>query len=170
MDLIQKKTCISCNEEKSITEFHKNKNGKYGVHSKCKKCKNKADVKRVVQDLPRLALRQRTYMANNPHARIAANLRKRMRKVLNGISKCEKTFDLLGCTPEYWKDYLEQRFKEGMSWDNYGEWHIDHIVPCSAFDLTKDEDQKKCFHYTNTQPLWAEENMKKGPKINYGYN
>jgi len=156
MDLIQKKTCISCNEEKSITE--------------CKKCKNKADVKRVVQDLPRLALRQRTYMANNPHARIAANLRKRMRKVLNGISKCEKTFDLLGCTPEYWKDYLEQRFKEGMSWDNYGEWHIDHIVPCSAFDLTKDEDQKKCFHYTNTQPLWAEENMKKGPKINYGYN
>ena len=48
-----------------------------------------------------------------------------------------------------------------MSWDNYGDWHIDHIIPCAAFDLTDIEQQKKCFNYKNLQPLWAEENLKK---------
>ena len=50
-------------------------------------------------------------------------------------------------------------------WDNYGEWHIDHIKPCAKFDLTKLEDQKKCFNYTNLQPLWAIDNYKKRDKI-----
>ena len=51
-----------------------------------------------------------------------------------------------------------------MSWDNYGDWHIDHIRPCCSFDLSKIEEQEKCFHYSNLQPLWAEENMTKGGK------
>lgn len=72
---------------------------------------------------------------------------------------------MIGCSIEELKQYLEKQFKEGMTWDNYGEWHIDHIIPCAAFDLTKEEEQLKCFNYTNLQPLWAEENEKKGDKI-----
>ena len=52
-----------------------------------------------------------------------------------------------------------------MSWNNYGKWHVDHIRPCIDFDLSKPEEQQKCFHYTNLQPLWAEENMRKHYKF-----
>lgn len=52
-----------------------------------------------------------------------------------------------------------------MGWDNYGEWHIDHIIPCSSFNLSILEDQKKCFHYTNTQPLWKIDNLRKGNRV-----
>ncbi len=73
----------------------------------------------------------------------------------------------MGCSISYYKDYLESKFQEGMTWKNYGVngWHIDHIIPCSAFDLTDPEEVKKCFHYTNTQPLWAKDNRKKSNTI-----
>jgi len=79
--------------------------------------------------------------------------------------KISKSVDLLGCTPQKAAEYLESKFQKGMSWDNYGNWHIDHIIPCASFDLTKEEEQRKCFHYTNLQPLWAEDNLKKSNKI-----
>jgi hypothetical protein len=62
-------------------------------------------------------------------------------------------------------DHLQKQFKEGMTKENHGLWHIDHIRPISSFDLTKPEQQIKCFHYTNLQPLWAKENLSKGSKI-----
>lgn len=52
-----------------------------------------------------------------------------------------------------------------MTWENYGEWHIDHIKPCASFDLNDPEQQKLCFHYTNLQPMWAKENQKKADKL-----
>jgi hypothetical protein len=70
-----------------------------------------------------------------------------------------KTRDFLGCTDEFLQKYLISKFSDGMTVENYGEWHIDHIKPCSSFDLTDPEQQKLCFHYTNLQPLWAEENL-----------
>jgi hypothetical protein len=80
-----------------------------------------------------------------------------------GIKACS-TIELLGCSIEKCRQHLENLFTESMSWNNYGKWHIDHIIPCSSFDLTEPEQQKKCFHYTNLQPLWAEDNLKKSNK------
>lgn len=56
-------------------------------------------------------------------------------------------------------------FTNGMTWDNYGQWHVDHIRPCALYDLTKEDQQMACFHYTNLQPLWAKDNMSKGVKV-----
>ena len=60
--------------------------------------------------------------------------------------------------------YLEGKFTEGMTWENHGKWHIDHIKPCCSFNLEDEEEQKKCFHYTNLQPLWATDNLVKSGK------
>ena len=68
---------------------------------------------------------------------------------------------LIGCSIEKLKKHFEKQFKSDMSWFNYGKWHIDHIKPCCKFDLRKISEQKKCFHYTNLQPLWAKENFRK---------
>ena len=73
---------------------------------------------------------------------------------------------MLGASPEFVWNRLESQFKEGMTRDNHGfrGWHIDHIKPVSSFDLSDPEEQKKCFHYTNLQPLWWWENLSKGGK------
>lgn len=98
--------------------------------------------------------------------KLRATLRSRIREALkNESKKAHGTEDLLGCSVDFLKIYLSKMFKEGMSWENHGEWHIDHIKPCSSFDLTKESEQRKCFHYTNLQPLWAEENLKKNNKF-----
>ncbi len=84
-----------------------------------------------------------------------------------GAMKDARSEKLLGCSFEEGHDYIATLFKPGMSWENHGSrgWHIDHIKPIASFNLTDPEEQKKCFHYTNLQPLWAEENIKKGSKI-----
>lgn len=81
-------------------------------------------------------------------------------------NKKTKSIKLLGCSIEYLKSHLESKFYGEMCWENYGSyWHIDHIRPCSSFDLSKKEEQEKCFHYSNLQPLTAKENLKKGSKF-----
>jgi len=92
------------------------------------------------------------------------------RRILLAVKKGEKsasTARLLGCTILEFIKYMEAKFAEGMTWENHGlhGWHIDHIMPCASFDLTDTGQQKACFHYTNMQPLWAEENHKKSDKI-----
>lgn len=100
--------------------------------------------------------------------KIKENLRSRLSSAIRNQSakKTAKTFDLIGCSIQYFIQYIEAQFKECMTWDNHGlyGWHIDHIRPCSSFDLTDPEQQKQCFHYTNLQPLWAEDNLKKSDK------
>ena len=76
--------------------------------------------------------------------------------------KAGRTTELVGCTWAELRRHLELQFAPGMTWENRNAWHIDHIRPCASFDLTDPEQQKECFHYTNLQPLWAEENIKKG--------
>jgi len=96
-----------------------------------------------------------------PEARITENLRRRTRAVLEGINKSDSTLALIGCTSVELKKHLESQFIDGMNWDNYGDWHIDHIRPCASFDLTSPEEQKICFNYKNLQPLWAKDNLRK---------
>jgi hypothetical protein len=106
--------------------------------------------------------------------KISSNLRCRVRQVLSNqcATKNNTTLTLIGCDIEFLKKHLESQFQEGMSWENYGfwkvgepmKWHIDHIIPCAKFDLTNPEEQKKCFHYSNLQPLWAIDNLAKGGK------
>lgn len=104
-----------------------------------------------------------------PWVKISINLRTRIRRVLKtfGCKKSNKLIELCGCTSEFLKKHLESKFKEGMTWDNYGTygWHIDHIVPCSLFDLTKEWQQKSCFKYENLEPCWQMDNLKKNNKL-----
>ncbi len=96
--------------------------------------------------------------------RIAKNLQSRIQRAvrLHGSRKSERTMKLLGCHVEELIKHLESQFLPGMTWQNYGKkWHIDHIRPCVSFNLVDIEEQKKCFNYTNLQPLWAEDNLKK---------
>lgn len=95
--------------------------------------------------------------------RLKGSLQSRLRSALKGAVKAASTVELLGCSTETLRLHLESQFTDGMSWENYGKtgWHIDHIKPCAFFDLTIDEQQRECFHYTNLQPLWAEDNLKK---------
>jgi len=99
--------------------------------------------------------------------KIICNLRVRLNKTIRNNQKRGTTLLLVGCSIEYLRKYLESQFKKGMLWSNYGlyGWHIDHIKPCCQFDMSKPSEQRKCFHYTNLQPLWAEENLRKSDKI-----
>lgn len=96
---------------------------------------------------------------------ILQRLRKRMYEAMNGRVKSKRTIELIGCSVEELHDHIEKQFVDGMSWDNYGEWHVDHIMPCALFDFNKVEHQQECFNYKNLQPLWAEDNIRKGKKI-----
>jgi hypothetical protein len=130
--------------ENSRANYYKDRKKKINKVIAYQKIKNKTDINWI--------LRKR--------------LRGRLQKALKGIIKSKKTMELLGVPHlDFLKTYLECKFKEGMTWENRHLWHIDHIIPCSSFDLTKPEEQAKCFHYTNLQPLWASENLSKGNRI-----
>ena len=101
----------------------------------------------------------------NPIIKIKRNLRRRINHALHGKNKSKRTFELIGCSPEEFKSHLESLFLKDMSWNNYGEWHIDHILPCASFNLLIPEEQEKCFHYSNQQPLWKLDNLKKSKNI-----
>jgi predicted nucleic acid-binding Zn ribbon protein len=119
------------------------------------------------------------YLNNYEKNKKKSNINYKIRKVLgsrltNVIKRCNgvksaSSLKLLGCSIEDARQYLESKFQQGMTWNNHGfgddKWHIDHIIPCDAFDLTKPEEQTKCFHYTNLQPLWQYDNLSKSNKI-----
>lgn len=106
------------------------------------------------------------YARKNPSFRLAAALRARILTALKKGFKSKRTLDLLGCSIANFRIYLESKFETGMTWDNYGPvWHVDHIMPCAIFDLTKPEHQKRCFHFSNLQPLFAQDNHRKHAKV-----
>ena len=98
--------------------------------------------------------------------RLRRSLRSRMYYAVKNGEKCDKTMELIGCDINTLKNHLESKFTEGMSWSNYGKngWEIDHIIPCTLFNLTNDLEQKECFNYLNLQPLWMLDNILKSNK------
>ena len=124
----------------------------------------KEDIKAVEREKDRIQYRMNYRTV--PAFMIKARLRRRVRKVLEsqGAMKKGSTLGLIGCSSEHLKKHIESQFKEGMDWDNYGLWHIDHIRPCASFDLMREEEQRACFHWTNLQPLWAKDNQTKSDR------
>jgi hypothetical protein len=101
--------------------------------------------------------------------RLSGILRTRLAKAIKGNFKSGSAVKDLGCSIQDFKLWLEQQFQIGMSWENYGStgWHIDHIVPLNSFDLEDRNQLKKACNWFNFQPMWAEENLSKGAKIEY---
>lgn len=102
--------------------------------------------------------------AENIQRRLSKNLRHRLRKAMLGETRGISAVRDLGMSIPDFRTYLEGRFTSGMSWGNYGEWHVDHIRPLISFDLTDDRQAKAACHYSNLQPLWAADNHSKGCK------
>ncbi len=98
--------------------------------------------------------------------KLLINLRRRFCSAMQENYRRGKIIELLGCSIADLKLHLENQFKPGMTWETYGRvgWHIDHIIPCAFFDLSNEEHQGRCFHYTNLQPLWCRDNLSKGSR------
>jgi hypothetical protein len=110
------------------------------------------------------ATRMRNKLKNEPVFRLEHNLRNRLGQAFKSqaVKKTKSTLKLVGCTRDQLKEHLVSRLREGMTLENYGKiWHIDHIRPCSSFDLSDKAQASACFHYSNLQPLFAEENLAK---------
>ena len=139
--------CDSCKEYRRNWEKNKyNNNEEYR-----KKC-----IENVVK-------KEKKLLENDTEFKIKHLLRCRMRKAIKAMNaeKYFNTLELTGCSIPFLKEYLQEKFTEGITWENYGEWHIDHIKPCAKFNLLIEDEQRKCFHYTNLQPLWAKDNLSK---------
>lgn len=108
----------------------------------------------------------RQAVARDPVKKLRSVLRSRLISALRGKSKGASAVRDLGCSIDELRVYLESQFTPGMSWANWSKdgWHIDHVRPLSSFDLTDPEQCRQACHYTNLQPLWATENLRKGDK------
>jgi hypothetical protein len=185
------KQCTKCNKKKGLSEFNNHKISNDGKRHECKNCQKKYNQKFRNNNQKHIKKYNRSYYKknkqkivarvvayeknkrkNNLEFRVCSSLRSRIRAALQGNTKSLATKQLIGCTPQFLKEYIEKQFINGMTWENYGYhgWHIDHIIPCSSFDMTDPKQQKKCFHYTNLQPLWAKDNLLKSNKTIYDQN
>jgi hypothetical protein len=156
------------NNKNEMNERAKNwkKNNKEKAKEINKKCLKKRYYKYRKEIIKKTVEYERKKLKTDINWVLKKRLRARLKAALKGISKSKKTMELLGVPHiNFFKTWIECKFKEGMTWENKHLWHIDHVLPCSSFDLTKPEEQAKCFHYTNLQPLWASENLSKGNRI-----
>jgi hypothetical protein len=148
-------------KERNKQQYLKNRNTRIEYQKKYSKS-NKDAIRK----------RQRKYTINKYHSdhnlKIKMNLSRRMRKCFS--KNGSRTIDFIGCSIDDLKLHLEKQFIEGMNWQNYGDWHIDHIRPCCSFDLTDPKQQRECFHYSNLQPLWAKDNLAKGGRYEFPHS
>ena len=106
---------------------------------------------------------------SDPVFKLTGNMRNRLNNFLKStnIKKTNKTFQEVGCTPEFLKKHLEKQFKPGMTWKNHTRdgWHIDHRISLDSAKSREDLERLGVAHYTNLQPLWSKENIRKSNKI-----
>ena len=174
--LAKQKEYYQNNKEKILTrqkEYNLKNCEKIKLRTKLWYEKNKDEVLRKDKERQKLnpekrRIRQKNYYHSNVNYKFKKIVMRRLNHALNDNQKISNTLGLLGIKDiESLILHLKSKFKKGMTLENYGEWHIDHIIPCASFDLTKPSEQKKCFHYTNLQPLWAVENLQKGARLEW---
>lgn len=110
---------------------------------------------------------KRKKLLSSPGFKIECAVRLRIRSILKVNKISHSSIDLIGCSKDELINHLSALFKPGMTLENHGVhgWHVDHVIPCAKFDLTNADQLKQCFHYTNLQPLWCNENWEKGSKV-----
>ena len=144
--------CKSC-----ISIYRRNywiRNGKE-VKDKYRTGKGKEIMKKARQIL------RKKYNAENPQYRLKKRISSILRKSLHTNTENSTLSSYIGCSVSYFRQYIESKFVKNMSWQNPKDWHLDHIIPCKAFDLTNNIELKACFNYRNYQPLWAMDNIRK---------
>lgn len=193
------KTCSKCKTEKPFSDFYKNKDGKDGLYSICSECclekdklfrKDHKDRQRkyrlknpdkVIESHKRYYLknkskvharnykRQKAKRKNDPILRLNNNMSRIINLSLKGEKNGWKWETLVNYTQQDLRQHLENQFDENMTWQNYGEWHIDHRIPRSLFNIkgVSSKGFKKCWALENLQPLWAKDNVKKGNNLFY---
>ena len=151
------------NNKEKIKSYFKNY---FESNSKNIKIKQKSYY---ITNKNKIRLRQKLYsktrLDTDVQYKLSVNLRARLRSALKNHSKSGSAVKDLGCTIEDLKVHLESKFQPGMLWSNYGEWHIDHIKPLASFDLSDRKQLLEACHYTNLQPLWAQDNLSKSDKV-----
>lgn len=173
---IKNKTCIRCKINKDISCFEITSSTKDNYFPYCKQCipektwnkekQKESEKKYVVKNIDKVREKWKR-QGKKINRRVRDSLNHRISEALQtqNITKRNTTFTYVGCSKDEFKKWFEYIFEDGMNWDNYGKWHIDHVVPCSKFDLSKEEDKIKCFSWKNLRPCWAKENIIKGNKI-----
>lgn len=189
------KSCARCKNQKEESAFNRSAKCKSGLHPWCRDCSREYQSARArANGVPqkiilskeeakerRSARYKRWYSENknyfkkrldNPSIKVSVLMRTRVSNAVKRFSvlksKSAPTAELIGCQIDRLVAHLESQFKDGMAWENYGPyWHIDHIRPCSSFDLSIESEQRKCFHYSNLQPLLKQENLVKNNKYAY---
>jgi len=174
--IITEKTCPSCLIKKNINLFHKQIGSKDGYRSMCKECRSdkfKVDYQGLSEFSETHKKRTKEYALNNrkkineyfklryinkPHEYAWRGM---LRSVIRrfGSNKEGSTYNMLGYSAKQLKKHMEGLFTNGMSWENWGKWHIDHIIPVSKFE--KDTDSKIVNALSNLQPMWASDNIRK---------
>lgn len=144
---------------KGVENFKKNKEKVYAYR------KTRPDIyKDGMRNYLRVWMRNKR--RTDPNYNLGNRLRSRIWHALrDGYKKSASTESLTGCTMAELRAHLEKQFLPGMSWERSSDWHIDHITPCAAFDLSKPKEQRACFHYSNLQPLFSKANLSKGGKF-----
>lgn len=177
--------CSKCSQLLDESCFSKRPDRHRGYKSSCKSCNKKyrdsasehiSAQKKAYHSRPEVIIRRRARwkiyharkMESDPQYRAMYNYRRRVQAAfkLAKAGKSASLQELVGCSWATYVSHIESQFSPGMDWKDNGKiWQVDHIKPCASFDLTKIEQQKQCFHYTNLQPLWAVDNLKKGSKF-----
>jgi hypothetical protein len=149
-----------CQHNRQYSQCKECKGGSICEHdkrrSRCKECKGGSICEHDKQ--------KSTCKICDPIGHLRGIVSGSVRKAIVRGHKIHRSQYYLGCDIDHYKEYIESKFKEGMTWDNYGEWHIDHIVPIKYENPTLEETTKR-LHWTNTQPLWAIDNMIKGNRF-----
>lgn len=170
------KICQSCHQQKKLTEFRVNRKCVDNFNDNCYTCdpttnwsidKKRIQEKKYRTDNPeKMKVKYKKDALNvNRRTRTCLNSRIKQALITNNTKKKNKTVEYIGCSIDFFKGWIQHLFQNEMSWDNHGLWHLDHVKPCVAFDLSVPEQVKECFNWKNYQPLWGIDNLIKNGRV-----